>query len=82
MSPLEDRRTHQRLRELSNGGWEEMDPTTRRCIVVIADEIDQVHNTQRLIRAELADTRQTVIRLMVAIIVTVVGAGIVNVFWR
>lgn len=59
-----------------------MDPTTRRCIVVIADEIDQVHNTQRLIRTELADTRQTVIRLMVAIIVTVVGAGIVNVFWR
>ena len=79
---FDERRTHQRLRELSNGGWEEMDPTTRRCIVVIADEIDQVHQTQRRIRTELADTRKTVIAMMSAIIVTVVASGIVNIAWR
>lgn len=59
-----------------------MDPTTRRCIVVIADEIDQVHHTQRLIRSELADTRKTVIALMSAIIVTVITTGVVNAVWR
>ena len=78
----DERRTHQRLRELTNGGWEEMDATVRRCIVVIADEIDQVHQTQRRIRAELADTRKTVIAMMSAIIITVIATGIVNAVWK
>lgn len=82
MLMADERRTQERLRELANGGWENMDPLTRRCMIVIADEIDQVHRTQRAIRSELADTRKTVIAMMSAIIVTVVATGILNAVWR
>lgn len=82
MDVMEDRRTHERLRELANGGWETMDPLTRRCLIIIADEIDSVHRTNRRIRQELADTRKTVIAMMSAIIVTVVASGIANGIWR
>ena len=77
-----ERRTQERLRELANGGWEEMDPLTRRCMIVIAEEIDAIHSTQRSMRTELADTRKTVIVMMSAIIVTVLGTGIANAVWR
>jgi hypothetical protein len=81
MQVVEDRRTQERIRELANGGWEQMDPLTRRCVIVLADEIDAVHRTQRQIRSELADTRKTVIAMMSAIIVAVVGSGVLN-LWR
>lgn len=76
-----ERRTQERLRELANGGWDKMDPLTRRCFIVIGEEIDAVHETQRAIRRELADTRKTVITMMSAIIVAVVGSGVLN-LWR
>lgn len=59
-----------------------MDPLTRRCIIILADEVDAIHKTQRAIRSELADTRKTVIAMMSAIIVTVVATGILNAVWR
>lgn len=77
-----ERRTQERLRELANGGWETMDPLTRRCMIVLSDELDRLHDTQRRIRTELADTRKTVIAMMSAIIVTVVATGILNAVWR
>ena len=88
-----ERRTQERLRELANGGWEDMDPLTRRCMVVLSEELDKLHESQRGLRkliteslaqvhTELADTRKSVIVMMSAIIVTVVGTGIVNAVWR
>ena len=88
-----ERRTQERLRELANGGWEAMDPLTRRCMIVLSDELDSLHDELRRARAELhsdnadtrkdnADTRRTVIALMTAIIVAVVASGILNVAWK
>ena len=59
-----------------------MDPLTRRCLIILSDEIDAIHSTQRRIRSELADTRKTVIAMMSAIIIAVVASGILNVWQR
>lgn len=88
-----ERRTQERLRELANGAWEDMDPQIRRCMVVLCDELDKIHDTNRStrklmadtsaqVRGELSETRKVVIGLMVAIIVAVVGSGVANAIWR
>lgn len=77
-----ERRTQERLRELANGDWEIMDPLIRRSLIILANEIDDIFENQRAIRRELGDTRKTVIAMMSAIIVAVVGTGLVNVIWR
>lgn len=88
-----ERRTQERLRDIANGGWESMDPATRRCMIVLAEELDAVHESHRKlgkkvddalesVKRELADTRKTVIALMSAIIVTVVASGILNVWTK
>lgn len=70
-----------------------MDATTRRCMVVLSEEIDHIHAAVRQarteqaeqtaeVRREVSDTRKTVIAMMSAIIVTVIATGIVNVLWR
>ena len=58
-----------------------MDPLTRRCMIVLSEELDRIHDTQRRIFRELADTRKTVIAMMSAIIIAVVGSGVLN-LWR
>lgn len=81
-----ERRTQERLRELANGGWETMDPLTRRCMIVLSEELDSLHESLRAatsdVKKDNADTRRTVIALMTAIIVAVVASGILNVAWR
>lgn len=70
-----------------------MDPLTRRCMIVLSEELDRLFDAQRNMRAdleawqdnmktELSDTRKTVIAMMAAIIVTVVATGIMNAVWR
>lgn len=79
---FEERRTQERLRNLANGGWDTMDPLTRRCLIILSEEIDAIHGTQRRIRSELADTRKTVIAMLSAIIVAVVASGFVNAWMK
>lgn len=88
-----ERRTQERLRELANGGWDDMDPLTRRSLTVLCDELDKLHESQRGLRrlitdslakvgTELSDTRKTVIAMMSAIIVTVIATAVVNAVWK
>ncbi len=41
------RRTRDRLTDILNGDWKDLDPNTRRALVVLGDEVDGVHETLR-----------------------------------
>lgn len=59
-----------------------MDPLTRRCMIILSEELDNVCEIQRQIRREVADTRKTVMAMMSAIIIAVVVSGVANVLTK
>lgn len=75
-------RTRTRITDMLNGDWEDLDQTTRRALIVIADEVDGVHAEIRVIRKQIEDLRRTVLGVGASTVTILVSSAIVVLFTR
>jgi len=78
----QSQRTRVRLADMLNGDWNELDQTTRRALLVIADEVDGVHVEIRQIRKQIDDLRRTVLGVGASTVTILVSSAIVVLFTR
>lgn len=76
----EERRARDRLVDILNGDWDDLDANTRRGLVVMADEIDGLHATGRRHQRALDDLRKTVLTVGGSV-VTILVASAIGVFF-
>ena len=79
-SAMTERRTRDRLIDIVNGDWNGLDPAMRRGLLVIADEVDGLHDTNRNLRSQIDDLRKTVLAVGGSV-VTILVASAIGVFF-
>lgn len=80
MSSGRERRARDRLVDILNGDWHDLDVNTRRGLTVIADEVDGLHEEYRALRRALDDLRKTVLTVGGSV-VTILVASAIGVFF-
>ena len=65
-----------------NGDWATLDPSTRRGLLVIADEVDGLHIENRGLRSAINDLRRTINVVGGSVVTILVAAAIEQFFTR
>lgn len=75
-----ERRARDRMIDLVNGEWTNLESGTRRALLVMADEVDGLHEENRGLRKQIDDLRKTVLTVGGSV-VTILVASSIGVFF-
>lgn len=79
---MNHRRTRERLRDILNGDWQDVDVNTRRALGVLSDEVDDLHSEHRQVRQAIDDLRKTVLAVGGSVVMILVSSAIGVFFTR